>query len=188
MTWYANNPSILRRWAALSEEPLPESFAQYAAQFTAHALRIKSLDPELVSVLDGTCSAGIKADVLENKFPPTAPSAEQRQEEALTAEAQALYASKPFETGNLTDQMRLRMLNPELASQQEAAATPDPGRPDLSEAQRAAAAAEEERVRKASIEKGWAQSAAIYNRARIRREMLEAHQNDLRRIGGQGDD
>lgn len=150
-------------------------------------MEIRQKDPELVSILEGTCNAGLKADVLEGKFEPTAPSIEQRQQEAMVAEAQRLYEAKPFETGNLTDQMRLRMLNPELAAQQEAAATPDPSRPDLSEAQRRAAEAEESRVRQESLLKGMAMSKGQYERARIRRQMIQMHVADLNRAG-KGDD
>jgi len=151
-------------------------------------MEIRRKDPELVSILEGTCNAGLKADVLEGKFEPTAPSIEQRQQEAMAAEAQRLYEAKPFETGNLTDQMRLRMLNPELAAQQQAAATPDPSRPDLSEAQRRAAEAEEHRVRQESLLKGMAQSKAIMERNRVRRQLISNHLKDLSQLGGQGAD
>lgn len=150
-------------------------------------MQVRIADPELVSILDGSCSAGLKADVLEGKFDPVSPTAEQRAEEAQKAELQALYEAKPFETGNLTQQLRMAQLSPDLATEQRDAAAPDPGNPDLTAAQIASAKAEEDRVRRASIEKGWAQSAAQYNRARIRREMLAAHLHDVNRAN-QGDD
>ena len=80
------------------------------------------------------------------------------------------------------------MLNPELAAQQQAAATPDPSRPDLSEAQRRAAEAEESRVRQESLLKGMQLSKGVYERQRVRRQMVQMHLNDLSRLDGQGAD
>ena len=187
MAWFSNDINVLRRWAAISEEPLPEHFAQYADKFVSQSMQIRIADPELVSILDGSCTAGLKADVLEGKFDPVSPTAEQRADEAQKAELQALFDARPYETGNLTQQLRMAQLSPELATQQRDAAAPDPGRPDLTEAQRQSAIAEQKRLRRSSLEKGLAQSAAVYHRARIRREMLEMHMNDINRAG-QGDD
>ena len=189
MTWYANNPSILRRWAALSENPLPESFAEYTQQFTSESMEIRRRDPELASILEGTCNAALKADVLEGKFDPVGPTEEQLVEAAKTQQLQELYESKPFEPGteNLTAQMMMRALSPELADQQQAAATPDPGRPDLTAAQIASAKAAEDEVRRNSLLKGMAMSKAQYDRQRVRRQMIQMHVADMNRIG-QGDD
>ena len=75
---------MFSRWAAVSEDPLPESFPN-TSKFTTQAIEIRQKDPQLVEILEGTCNAGLKADVLEGKFEPVAPSIEQRQQEAMAS-------------------------------------------------------------------------------------------------------
>ena len=154
------------------------------------AMRIRTADPELVSILDGTCTAGLKAAVLGGDWSATAASAEQRQAEERDQLTQQLFESKPFEesTANLTRQMMLQALAPDVAAQAQASAAPDPtGRADLSEAQRKAAEAEESRVRQESFIKGMAMSPAQYERQRVRRQMIQMHVADMNRVG-RGDD
>ena len=150
-------------------------------------MHIRRNDPELVSILDGSCSAGLKAQVLGGEWGDVAQTVADREEEQRKTLTQQLFDENPFQSGNLTDQMRLRALSPEAAAIAEKNAAPDPGRPDLTEAQRQSAIAEQKRLRRTSLEKGLAQSAAVYHRARIRREMMQMHLNDLNRAG-QGDD
>ena len=51
----------------------------------------------------------------------------------------------------------------------------------------AGAKAEEARIRQESLLKGMAMSKAIYDRQRVRRQMIQMHVNDMNRVG-QGDD
>ena len=123
MAWYSGVDSVLRRWNALSERPLPDDgFAGFADKFVTESFQIRLADAELVSILDGTCTAGLKADVLAGKWDSVRQTDEQQAEAKKQAQLQDLYNQRPFETGNLTQQMAMRRLNPELASQQEEAA------------------------------------------------------------------
>ena len=178
--WFSNNISVLKRWAAQSETPLPEDFAAFASANMTEAMRIRTADPELVSILDGTCSAGLKAAVLGGTWSDTAETLEQREAQQRDQMRQELFDSKPFEKDsiNLTRQMMLRALAPDVAEQAQASAAPDPsGLADLSEAQRKAAEAEESRVRQESLIKGMQMSKASYDRIETLRNYRKAMNN-----------
>ncbi len=128
MAWYSNCSSVLRRWSALTEKPLPdEGFASFADKFCTESFQIRLADPELVSILDGTCNAGLKADVLGGKWDSASPTEEQQIEAKRQAELQQLFDAKPFAEGsqNLTLQMQMRALNPRLAAQEQEKALRD---------------------------------------------------------------
>ena len=163
---------MLRRWAAQSEYPLPEDFRGFASANMEQAVKIMAADPELVSILDGSASAGLKADVIDGVWPEVCSTPEQQAAEKQQQMGQELFDSKPFEkeSFNLTRQMMMQAVAPEAAAEALAAATPDDSRPDLTEAQLRAAEAEETRVRQASVIRGMAMSKAQYERARIRRD------------------
>lgn len=181
MAWFSNNVQVLRRWAAQSETPLPEDYLQFASANMTEAMRIKEADPELISVLDGSANAGLKADVLAGAWADKAISPEERAAQEREKMRQELFDSKPFEQGetfNLTRQMMLEAVAPEAAAQARQSAAPDPtGRADLSEAQRRAAEAEEHRVRQESLIKGMAMSKAQYDRIETLRNYRKAMNN-----------
>lgn len=177
--WFSNNISVLKRWAAQSETPLPEDFSAFASANMTEAMRIRTADPELVSILDGSCSAALKAAVLAGNWSEAVETLEQREAQQRDQMRQELFDSKPFEKDsiNLTRQMMLQALAPDVAAQAQAAATPDPGRPDLTEAQRRSAEAEEARIRQESLIRGMAMSKASYDRIETLRNYRKAINN-----------
>ena len=69
-----SNISVLRRWAATSPEtPLPADWVAFQKANAKDAVKIEQADPELVSLLDGTAPASLRADVLEGKLSHSAP-------------------------------------------------------------------------------------------------------------------
>ena len=70
------NISILRRWAAVSEDPLPEDWSQFRSQNLLKSAEIGAKDPELALLLSGKAPAALKADVLAGKLPHVAPDQE----------------------------------------------------------------------------------------------------------------
>ena len=181
MAWYSNVDSVLRRWSALSERPLPdEGFSGFADRYVTESFQIRLADAELVSILDGTCNAGLKADVLAGKWDAVRPTDEQQAEAKKQAEVQRLFDSKPFISGDLTSQMKLRMLNPELASQEEAAALQASGRAAHSEKEVLQREADQKRARHESMLKGVAMAQGE-TAMRLRREQLiKQHLGDLK--------
>ena len=172
MAWYSTCDSVLRRWSAVSERPMPdEGFGGFADKFVTESFQIRLADPELVSILDGTCTAGLKADVLAGKWDSVRPTDEQQAEAARKAEAQRLFDSNPFANGgNLTDQMKLQQLAPEAAAQlQEAAARQQ--QPEMNEMRLKQMEAEQRKAREASMLKGMAMAQAEEN-MRLRRAQL----------------
>ena len=100
---------------------------------------LQDADPELYALLSNTATAVLEMSALNGTLPEQAISPQERQEAAIQAEIQHLSAVNPFggqgsydEQGNftpgpkpnLTNQIRLQMLAPELAGSLKAAAAP----------------------------------------------------------------
>lgn len=100
---------------------------------------LKGADPELYALLANTATAVLEMSALNGTLPEQAISPQERQDAEINAEIQHLSAVNPFggpgsysEDGvftpgpkpNLTNQIRLQMLAPELAGSLEAAAAP----------------------------------------------------------------
>lgn len=116
-----NQPSVLRRCAAQSPDtPLHHDWAEFRRQRLEESLKIEKNDPELVSLLDGTAPAGLRADVLQGKFStstpePINPDVQKRQK------IQELVASKPYQNGqiaNFTAAMMLEDLAHDIAARE----------------------------------------------------------------------
>ena len=180
MAWYSSVDSVLRRWSALSERPLPDNgFAGFADKFVTESFQIRLADAELVSILDGTCTAGLKADVLAGKWDSVRQTDEQQAQAKKQAEMQRLHDQKPFHSGNLTEQMALRALNPELAAQQEEAALQASGRAAHSEKEMLQMQAEQRRAREESMIKGMHMAKGEEAMKARRRQLIQAHFNDV---------
>ena len=157
MAWYSNCSSVLRRWSALTEKPLPDKgFASFADKFCTESFQIRLADPELVSILDGTCNAGLKADVLGGKWDSASPTEEQQLEAKRQAELQQLFDAKPVAEGsqNLTLQMQMRALNPQLTAQVEQEALANSTRAPHAEKERLQETAAQVEARHRSLIKG----------------------------------
>ena len=92
---------------------MPASWDQYRTANASAALSIEARDPELVSLLKGTASATLRADALSNALSPVPPNEGQIKAEALKAEAQELFDKGRDEGLNLTEELRLAVLNAE---------------------------------------------------------------------------
>ena len=100
---------ILRRWAAHSDSPLPDNWEEFKAKNTTEAVLIEKNDPQLVSLIAGTASAGLRADALAGEISERPPVPEQVEKRAISAEIQDLYERRSELT--FTEQMRLQQLD-----------------------------------------------------------------------------
>ena len=180
MAYYSSNEQVLRRWASVSDRPMPEDFRDFSDRYLTESMLIRQRDPQLVSILEGSADGNLKADVVSGKFDIVAPTEEQQAEAARQAEAQRLFDSKPFISGNLTDQMALRQLNPELAAQEEANALQQSGRAGHTEKEMLQMQAAQKEARHSSLLKGTAMAQAETNMRLRREQLLRQHQGDVR--------
>lgn len=135
---------LLRRWAAHTDAPLPTDWESFSKANLAEAMRIQQADPQLVSLLNGTAGALLRADALEGKIDVAPPSAEEQQRAAVKAQVDELVASAPWgrpgryegdeyiapTQGNYTNQMMLRALAPDVAERMAAEAAPAAADPE----------------------------------------------------------
>ena len=77
------NVAVLRRWAAITDEPLPEDWKQFRSQNLQRAAEIDARDPELALLLSGKAPASLKADALAGKLSHVAPDQEALKQEQL---------------------------------------------------------------------------------------------------------
>lgn len=124
----------------MSERPLPSDWAGFRQANPSEAMAIEVRDPELVSLLNNTCSATLKADALGGKFSPIAPDPEVMAAQSRKAEIQRLMDSNPWGTKdayvdrryqegtapNQTNQLLLAQLDPALYAKQMAKHNPQP--------------------------------------------------------------
>ena len=120
MHGFDNNAAVLRRWAAQCPDlPLPTDWDAFARDNLSQASKIKSNDPQLVQVLSGEAPAGLKADVLQGRFPEKAPDPSLQQSAEKQRRIQQLVDSKPWANGritNLTNALMLEDLAPSVAA------------------------------------------------------------------------
>lgn len=167
---------VLRRWAAISDQPLPTSWAEFERSGMAQAFDIERRDPELVSLLRGTASAALRADALVGVMPEVALSEAERAEAALQEQIRQLTASNPYgkagryevdgtfvepQPGNLTAAMQLEAIAPEVAARLKKEAQPAAAPTGLS--QEAANWVNQEAMRMRQESMVMAQQAALAN-------------------------
>lgn len=109
---FDNSVIILRRWSQHSDQPLPQNWKAFQQKNPTEALLIEQADPELVSLLDGSASAGLRADALEGKISEKAPDPVQRQEAERREEIQDLFDRR--DELNFTEKLRLSLLDPKV--------------------------------------------------------------------------
>ena len=116
---FDSNLNVLRRWGAMSERPLPSDWAAFRQANPSEAIAMESRDPQLVSLLNNTCSATLKADALSGKFSPVAPDVAATAEQNRQGQIQQLMDRNPWgsekgDAPSLTAQMQLAQLDPQL--------------------------------------------------------------------------
>ena len=120
MHGFDNNTDVLRRWAAQAPDlPRPSDWETFSRQMVGEATKIEEADPILVSLLSGKAPAGLKADVLQGRFPETAPDQAAIKRAEKQKQVEALVAAKPWANGqvsNLTAALMLEELAPDIAA------------------------------------------------------------------------
>ena len=107
-----DNVSVLRRWAAHSGSQLPTNWRQFETQNFTEAQRIRQVDPDLVALLQGTASAGLRADALTGKFSQVPPDYEQQQRQAAFDRQQELIKKVRAGEANLTERIECEQVAP----------------------------------------------------------------------------
>ena len=100
---------VLRRWATVSDLPLPTDWNQFKSKNATDALLIEQKDPELVSLLNNTAPANLRADALSGDLKQSAPDPVQRQEQQRRAEVQDLFDRRAELT--FTERLHLQALD-----------------------------------------------------------------------------
>ena len=113
---FQQNVAVLRRWANQSQSALPNDWASFARDNNVEALNIERADPELVSLLKGTASAGLTADAIEGKLSAQPVPYEDRIQAQKQARMQELADNNPYKSGNMTEALEVQAMNPELAA------------------------------------------------------------------------
>ena len=103
---------VLRRWAAHSDDPLPANWEEWRSNNTSLAMEIQARDPQLVALLSGSASAGLRADALSNAFSPVPPSAKESADIAKSKLVQSLWDKK--QSINLTERLQLQAIAPDV--------------------------------------------------------------------------
>ena len=108
---------VLRRWADFEHvSPLPLDFSDWIKTNTTRALELQKKDPQLYSLLNGTASASLVADALSGVLSECPTPIEELEEQKKKAEIQQLIQENPYQTGNLTDVLKLERLDPKAAA------------------------------------------------------------------------
>ena len=111
--------TVLRRWASHSDQPLPQDWNAFKAKNIGDAARILSIDPELVSLLDGTAKGSLRADAICGKWSAVGPTAEEVAQKQKQQRIQQLHDSKPYQDGrmvNMAAALELDELAPEVGA------------------------------------------------------------------------
>lgn len=174
MHGFEMNPTVLRRWEQLNPgTAMPSSWKEFAASNQTRALELRSLDPELVSLLDGTASAGLRADAISQKISAVPPDPKERAQAAVNKRVSEILAQKPWggegKQPNISLQLELASIAPQVAEQQ-AKANTKPGSSAEEQHQRdLLVGAMESKARQDSLNHAMPHAAHSYNIARQRR-------------------
>ena len=120
---------MLQKTSNYSGDPaeIPVSFTHWKRQAgklvsdlintnTTRALELQNKDPQLYSLLIGTASASLVADALSGVLSEEPIPIEELEEQQKKAEIQQLIQENPYQTGNLTDVLKLERLDPKAAA------------------------------------------------------------------------
>lgn len=179
MAWWSSNETILRRWSSHTDRPCPDSFADFSDRYLTESMAIRTADPDLVAIMNNTASGDMVADVLSGKWDIVAPTEQQQAEAAKQAEIQRLFDAKPFHNNDLTGSMKLRMLSPDLAAQEEQAAIQQSGRAGHTEKEMLQMEQAQKEARHASLLKGMGQAQGETQMRLRRQQLLRQHFNDV---------
>ena len=91
--------------------PLPLDFSDWIKTNTTRALELQRKDHLLYSLLNGTASASLVADALSGVLSECPTPIEELAEQQKKAEVQQLIKENPYQTGNLTDHLKLERLS-----------------------------------------------------------------------------
>ena len=108
---------VLRRWADFEHvSPLPLDFSDWIKTNTTRALELHKKDPQLYSLLNGTAPASLVADAFSGVLPECPTPIEELEDQQKKAEILHLIQENPYQTGNLTNVLKLERLDPKAAT------------------------------------------------------------------------
>ena len=158
---------VLRRFAAaVPGTPMPSDWGTFAAKNQTLAMEVGAKDPELVSLLSGNASAGLKADALSGAFSPVPPDQKKEASKLLQSQVSDLLQKLDRDPDQMTYSLQLASLSPTAHAnwkKQQQAKTPDD---DQLRHQQLQDEAEDRRLRRESNMKGQAMAAASSRRFR----------------------
>ncbi len=79
-------------------------------------LQLQKKDPQLYSLLNGTAPASLVADAFSGVLPECPTPTEELEEQQKRAQIQKLIQENPYQTGNLTDVLKLERFDPKAAA------------------------------------------------------------------------
>jgi hypothetical protein len=161
-----NSPAVLQRWSDHTDLPLPSDWGAFQESNTSLALKIRREDEDLYLLLSNQAGAKLRLQAIDNSLSPCKPNIEKVAEAERKGRVQALFDAKPFEpeTWNMSLQLELAMLDPQLADKLRAQAGTATESDALTNAQARRAEKETNDLRVASLNQGTAQSGAQYYR------------------------
>ena len=107
------NIAVLRRWAAISDEPLPEDWGKFASKNLELAVRVDQQDPELAMLLSGKAPASLKADALAGQLSHQAPDQAALKEEQFNQQLAAARERVKAGEAGLTERIWLEENDPQ---------------------------------------------------------------------------
>ena len=107
------NIAVLRRWAAISDEPLPEDWGKFASKNLDLAVRVDQQDPELAMLLSGKAPASLKADALAGKLSHQAPDQAALKEEQFNQQLATSRERVKAGEASLTERIWLEVNDPQ---------------------------------------------------------------------------
>lgn len=134
-----NNVSVLRRWEANGGGQLPDNWHQFQRDNMMLSIKISEEDPELVALISGTASAGLRADALSGKFSAVPPDYQQIQRQLAFDRQQELSIKIEAGKSTFTERLELGAINPGLLAQLEAKNAPSAEQVALEKARKQAA-------------------------------------------------
>ena len=106
----------LRHFCVIYFFSLPLDFSDWIKTNTTRALELHKKAPQLYSLLNGTAPASLVADAHSGVLPESPTPIEELAEQKRKAEIQQLIKENPYQTGNLTDVLKLERLDPKVAA------------------------------------------------------------------------
>ena len=107
------NVAVLRRWAAISDGPLPEDWQKFASNNIDKATAVEVRDPELALLLSGKAPAALKADALTGKLSHQGPDHAAIAKQQFNQQLDTIRAKAKAGEASLTERIWLEVNDPQ---------------------------------------------------------------------------